>query len=73
MVFETGGFYDQAASFVADLRAGRRPADDLDSALQAVEIAECLRRRRQAWSARRLFRRQASGERPARFLKTLEK
>lgn len=44
-VFVTGGFYDENAAFFEAIRAGRRPAGDLRSALQSVEIADCMRKR----------------------------
>lgn len=40
-----GGFYGENASFLDDLRAGRRPRGDLPSGLQSVEIAACIRHR----------------------------
>jgi len=43
--FELSGFYGENASFFDDLRAGRRPAGDLRSARQSVEIAQCIRER----------------------------
>lgn len=44
-LFETNGFYAENASFFDDIRAGRRPVDDIRSGLQSVEIADCIRRR----------------------------
>jgi len=40
-----GGFYDENARFFDDIKAGRRPVGDLRSALQSVEIADCMRKR----------------------------
>jgi myo-inositol 2-dehydrogenase/D-chiro-inositol 1-dehydrogenase len=45
-LYETNGFYGEDASFFDDIRAGRKPADDVRSALQSVEIAECIRYRK---------------------------
>jgi myo-inositol 2-dehydrogenase / D-chiro-inositol 1-dehydrogenase len=44
-MYIASGFYGENASFFDDLRAGRRPAGDLCSGLQSVEIADCLRQR----------------------------
>ncbi len=44
-VFVTGGFYEENAAFFEDIRVGRRPAGDLRTALQSVEIADCMRNR----------------------------
>lgn len=49
-VFVTGGFYDENAAFFQDIRAGKRPVGDLRSALQAVEIADCMRKRQAEYS-----------------------
>lgn len=43
--YETNGFYGEVASFFDDIRAGRKPVDDVKSSLQSVEIADCIRRR----------------------------
>jgi predicted dehydrogenase len=47
--FIAGGFYAENASFFDDLRADRRPVGDVASGLQSVEIAECIRLRRQEY------------------------
>lgn len=44
-VIKTGGFYDEHAAFFDDIRAGRKPVHDLQSGLQSVVIAQCIRRR----------------------------
>ena len=40
-----GGFYYENFCFFEDIKAGRKPAGDLRSALQSVEIADCIRNR----------------------------
>jgi myo-inositol 2-dehydrogenase/D-chiro-inositol 1-dehydrogenase len=45
-LYETNGFYDENASFFDDIRSGRKPVNDVRSALQSVEIAECIRYRK---------------------------
>lgn len=45
-IFESNGFYGENAAFFDDVRAGRRPAGDLRSARQSVEVAQYLRERR---------------------------
>lgn len=45
-MFITNGFYRENEAFFDDIRAGRRPAGDLRSALQSVEIADCIRLRK---------------------------
>jgi len=44
-IFITNGFYDVNRSFFDDVRNGRKPKDDIESGLQSVEIAECIRYR----------------------------
>ena len=44
--FVVNGFYDENASFFDDLRAGRKPAGDVENARQSVEIMQCIRERR---------------------------
>ncbi|HHU79061.1 MAG TPA: Gfo/Idh/MocA family oxidoreductase [Clostridiales bacterium] len=44
-MYLTNGFYHENESFFEDIRAGRRPAGDLKSALQSVEISDCIRKR----------------------------
>lgn len=43
--FILNGFYDENASFFDDIRKGRKPVGDIQSSLQSVEIAECIRNR----------------------------
>jgi predicted dehydrogenase len=43
--FGANGFYHENKAFFDAVRAGRRPADDLKSTLQTVEIMECVRER----------------------------
>ncbi len=47
--FIANGFYGENAAFFDAIREGRRPADDIASGLQAVEIADCIRRRADAY------------------------
>jgi myo-inositol 2-dehydrogenase/D-chiro-inositol 1-dehydrogenase len=49
-MFEFCGFYAENESFFNDLRAGRKPKDDIFSALQSVEIADCIRDRLQEYN-----------------------
>ena len=49
--YELSGFYGENAAFLDDLRAGRRPAGDLQSGRQAVAVAQCLRERRAEYQA----------------------
>ena len=44
--YELSGFYGENAAFFEDLRAGRRPAGDLQSGRQSVAVAQCIRERR---------------------------
>lgn len=44
-MFETNGFYAENEAFFNDIRAGRKPVDDIMSSLQSVEIADSIRRR----------------------------
>ncbi|MCK5806009.1 MAG: Gfo/Idh/MocA family oxidoreductase [Lentisphaeria bacterium] len=44
-MYIASGFYGENAAFFDDLRAGRRPAGDVKSGLQSVEIADCMRHR----------------------------
>jgi len=48
--FILNGFYDENASFFDDIRNGRKPAGDIQSALQSVEIAECIRNRAKGYT-----------------------
>jgi len=43
--FINGGFYGENASFLDDVINGRKPAGDIASGLQPVEIACCVRRK----------------------------
>jgi len=45
-MYITNGFYNENVSFFEDIRAGRKPKGDLKSALQSVEIADCMRKRK---------------------------
>jgi predicted dehydrogenase len=49
--FVLEGFYGENAAFFDDIRAGRRPVDDLRSTRQSVEVAQCIRERRAEYSA----------------------
>ena len=44
------GFYAENAAFFDDIQAGRRPAGDLTTARQSVEIAQCIRERRSTYT-----------------------
>ena len=44
--FVLSGFFGENASFFDDIRAGRRPVDDVTTARQSVEIAEYIRERK---------------------------
>jgi predicted dehydrogenase len=44
-MYIASGFYGENASFLDDLRAGRRPEGDIRSGLQSVEIADAIRQR----------------------------
>jgi myo-inositol 2-dehydrogenase / D-chiro-inositol 1-dehydrogenase len=45
--FVLNGFYQEDVAFFEDIRAGRRPVDDMRSGKQAVLIAQAIRERRQ--------------------------
>ena len=49
--FEKEGFYYENKIFFDDIRAGRRPAMDLQASLQSVEVADCIRKRLPAYTA----------------------
>ena len=49
--FVENGFYGENAHFFDCIRAGIRPTDDIASGLQAVEIADCIRNRRETYRA----------------------
>jgi len=44
--FEREGFYYENKSFFDDIIAGRKPSGTLDTALQTVDVANCIRERR---------------------------
>jgi len=46
------GFYGENATFFDELRAGRRPAGGVEESLQAVEIADCIRREQTVYGER---------------------
>jgi len=50
-LFETNGFYTENQTFFDDIRAGKKPEGDISSGLQAVEIAECIRKRQDEYKA----------------------
>jgi predicted dehydrogenase len=49
--FVSNGFYGENAHFFDCIRAGIRPTGDIASGLQAVEIAECIRKRKSSYYA----------------------
>jgi len=49
--FALEGFYGENASFFDDIRAGRRPAGDLRSARQSLEIAQCISAKQEEYPA----------------------
>lgn len=49
--FVENGFYGENAHFFDCVRAGIRPVDDIASGLQAVEIADCIRQRKEFYRA----------------------
>ena len=44
-IFMTNGFYQEISSFFDAVKAGRQPESNLQSSLQSVEVADCMRRR----------------------------
>ena len=48
-MFETSGFYDENRLFFELIRSGAEPFCDLESAVQSVEIADCLRQRKEKY------------------------
>jgi myo-inositol 2-dehydrogenase / D-chiro-inositol 1-dehydrogenase len=48
--FVLNGFYQENAQFFEDIRAGRRPAGDIVSGRQPVEIAQMIRERKTTYS-----------------------
>ena len=48
-LFELGGFYRETVAFLDAVAAGRAPAPSLRESRQSVEIAECLRARRETY------------------------
>ena len=49
--FVSNGFYGENAHFFDCIRSGIRPTGDIASGLQAVEIAECIRKRKSRYDA----------------------
>lgn len=49
--FISNGFYDENAHFFDCIRSGVRPQDDIASGLQAVEIADCIRKGASSYTA----------------------
>ena len=49
--FLSNGFYGENAHFFDCIRAGVRPTDDIASGLQSVEIAECIRKRKDRYDS----------------------
>lgn len=49
--FVSNGFYGENAHFFDCIRAGIRPAGDIESGLQSVEIADCIRNRKSSYDA----------------------
>ena len=47
--FVENGFYGENAAFFDCVRAGIRPADDIASGLQSVEIADCIRKHKEIY------------------------
>lgn len=52
-LFETNGFYDENAAFFDDIRNGKAPENDLLSALQSVEVSDCIRQRKSQYSKKK--------------------
>lgn len=44
-MFESNGFYYENASFFDALREGKRPSGSIETAMQSVEIADCIKKR----------------------------
>lgn len=44
-MFEYSGFYNENAEFFDCIRQGKLPGGDIESGLQSVEIADCIRKR----------------------------
>ena len=49
--FVSNGFYGENAHFFDCIRKGIRPLGDIASGLQSVEIAECIRYRKDSYEA----------------------
>ena len=49
--FLSNGFYGENAHFFDCIRSGVRPTDDIASGLQSVEIAECIRHRKDRYDS----------------------
>lgn len=45
-LFETNGFYNENAAFFDSIRNGNKISADVSTALQSVEIADCIRKRK---------------------------
>ena len=48
-IFMTNGFYQEDASFFDAVKSGKQPESNLQSALQSVEIADCIRKRQKEY------------------------
>lgn len=48
-LYETNGFYDESAEFFDMLRNGQRPESDVISGLTSVELAHCIRQRKEKY------------------------
>lgn len=49
--FTSNGFYGENAHFFDCIRSGIRPEGDIASGLQSVEIADCIRKRKDSYNA----------------------
>jgi predicted dehydrogenase len=50
-MFVTGGFFMENCVFLNDIRAGRKPAGDLKTTVQSVEVQECITKRMAEYNA----------------------
>jgi len=50
--FDREGFYHENRTFFGDIIAGRVPSGNLQSSLQSVEVADCIRRRLREFSGK---------------------
>ena len=48
-MFQQCGFYEENRSFFEMFRSGAAPTCDLESGMQSVDIANCLRNRKQVY------------------------